>query len=228
MLGRFWNRNTRALLIVILSILLGIFAFWTNNKAVTQRVQTEKIWVAASDILPNSPITEANVVQKAMIVKEIPTDAVKDKDSLDWKDSFSSQYGFKAGDPLRSSYITSAEKSKMGTPVGLKDGRVEVGVKTDLAASAGNEVRPGTIVQVKAFISNGVEGRGLTKADSDLEKILVKKVVNSEGLPPDGTAERGSIIPAVVTLEVTPEQGARLMSYQETGKVYLLPAGIKK
>lgn len=58
----------------------------------------------------------------------------------------------------------------------------------------------------------------------ELSSLKVVKRLNAEGKVPD-PADGGSLIPAVIVLEVTPQQAALLMEAQETGKVYLLPAG---
>lgn len=223
-----WNKTTRPIFIILVSAVFAFAAYMYYQKDVDKQVQTMQVWVAAVDIAPNTQITSDNISQVSRVVSAVPPDAITDIADLDLKNVYSSGIGFKPGDVIRQSYLTTAEDSKLGTVVALKDGMVEIGVATDLVGTAGNEVRAGMLVQVQAFLTQSAEGRGIVKADTDLTEILVRKVVNSEGYTPEAEEERSSRVPAVVTLEVTPTQAMRIMEYQQTGKVFLLPSGIKQ
>lgn len=225
---KFWTKRTRNILTIILGVLLALILGMYSKSMIQSKVHTTNVVVALTDIAPNQPITSDQLNPNAkMVISEVPSDAITDISQLDLKDTFTSEYGFKKGEPIRKSYVTSAKDSRLGTSVGLAKGMVEIGVKTDLAQSAGNGIHPGIFVQVQAFLTNGVEGRGVTKSDDDMKKILVKRVVNSEGLSTEENKENGNMVPAAVVLEVSPDQARRIMLYQETGKVYLSPAGVK-
>lgn len=221
-----WNKRTRPLLIIVVSLLFAVAAWFYTQQTITKQVQTKSVFVAAQDIEPNSPLTQDSLVQREVVISSVPPDAITDISALNLDDAYASQLGFKKGDVIRQSYVTTAKDSKLGTAVALKDGMVEIGVATDLASTAGNEVRAGMLVHVQAFLTESTEGRGVLKVDPDLTDILVRKVVNSEGYTPEEAADQGSRVPAVVTLEVTPDQASRIMKYQQTGKIFLLPSGV--
>lgn len=188
------------------------------------QVETELVAVAKEDIPPFTKITEDNLEMLEKVVAEVPSDAVKDRKEVNFDNAYASDYGFMKGAPIRKSYITTAEESKLGTSVGLKEGMREIGVRTDLAQSAGNDVKPGVYVDAIAFIRDDITGLSIKKIDPKLKNIKVLKLLNSEGTVPDPNVGN-SLIPAVVVLEVSSKQAEELMAYQETGKVYFLPSG---
>ncbi|QDA30208.1 Flp pilus assembly protein CpaB [Paenibacillus polymyxa] len=224
---KYWNKYTRAIFFFLVGAVLVITAFTMNQAQIDSQVQTKRIIVTKENVEPYGELKKENLEFKDVVISEVPDDAIMDQKSIQFGDAFASKFGFVQGTPIRSSYITDAKTSKLGSAIGLKKGRVEIGVKTDLVLSAGNEIRPGILVDAQAFITNGSEGRGIRKVDPDLKGLLVKKVTNSEGMTPDSESTNNNMVPAAITLEVAPEQAARIMEYQETGKVYLLPAGVK-
>lgn len=221
---KLWNKYTRSALIVLLGLILALVAFQLNSRNIAQQVQTKKIIVATSTIDPYMPITKAQLKFREMVVSEVPEDALETADELDFSDAYASKYGFMAGTPIRKSLVTTAAASGMGAAVSLQEGMRQIGVKTDLVLSSGDEVKPGILVDAYAFVSDTATGQSKKMVLPELSSLKVVKRLNAEGKVPD-PAEGGSLIPAVIVLEVTPQQAALLMEAQETGKVYLLPAG---
>lgn len=224
---RFWNKYTRAGLIALLGVLLASVAFVINNNIISSQVQTQKVIVTKEDIPPYMEITKETLEYKEIVIGEVPTDAISDSKDIEFGNAFAGKYGFQAGAALRKGYITTAEESDLGSAIGLKDGMRLIGVRTDLAMTAGDEVKPGVLVDAYAYFSSGSdarEGQSGRIINPGLTNLKVVKRLNSEGTVPDREAGN-SLIPAVVVLEVTPEQAADLMEYQEIGKVYLLPSG---
>lgn len=221
---KLWNKYTRSALIVLVGLILALVAFNLNQNQIAQQVQTQKIIVAKTDIAPYTAITKDVLEYREVVLSEVPGDALESPEELDFKDAYASKYGFLQSSPIRKSLITTAAASGMGAAVSLKEGMRQIGVKTDLAMSSGDEVKSGQLVDAYAFISDASTGRSKSVVVPELAGLKVVKRLNSEGKVPD-PAEGGSLIPAVVVLEVTPKQASLLMEYQETGKVYLLPAG---
>lgn len=221
---KLWNKYTRSALIVLLGLILALVAFQLNSRNIAEQVQTKKIIVATTNIDPYMPITKDQLKFREMVVSEVPEDALETADELDFSDAFASKYGFMAGAPIRKSLVTTAAASGMGAAVSLKEGMRQIGVKTDLVLSSGDEVKPGILVDAYAFVSDTATGQSKKMILPELSSLKVVKRLNAEGKVPD-PADGGSLIPAVIVLEVTPQQAALLMEAQETGKVYLLPAG---
>ncbi|GGG06189.1 hypothetical protein GCM10010912_58520 [Paenibacillus albidus] len=221
---KLWNKYTRSALIVLLGLVIALVAFKMNQNQIAEQVKTQKIIVAKTDIAPYAAITKEVLEYREVVLSEVPDDALKSPDELDFKDAYASKYGFLQSTPIRKSLITTAAASGMGAAVSLKAGMRQIGVKTDLAMSSGDEVKPGIVVDAYAYVSDPTTGRSTSVVVPELSKLKVIKRLNSEGKVPD-PVEGGSLIPAVVVLEVTPKQASLLMEYQESGKVYLLPAG---
>ncbi|MGG3278960.1 Flp pilus assembly protein CpaB [Paenibacillus solani] len=224
---KLWNRYTRVLLMLIVALALAGTAVKLNQNAISNQVETERIIVVKEDIEPYMEITKENLEFKTVVKSEIPEGAIRNQEEIKFGDAFASQYGFLKGAPLQSTYITTAAKSKFGTAVSLDNGMLQIGVKVDLTTSTGGEVRPGLLVNAFAYVQDEESGGYRSITDKLLEELKVVKTLNSEGTSPDAESG-GSLIPSVVVLEVTPEQGEKLMSFQESGKVYLLPAGLAK
>ncbi|MEK5163183.1 RcpC/CpaB family pilus assembly protein [Paenibacillus sp. FSL R5-0527] len=221
---KYWNKYTRSGLIILVGVLLALAAFSINNNMISEQVHTKKIIVAKGDIAPYEEITKDKLEYRDVVVSAVPAGAIQEADEINFGDAFASQYGFLQGMAIRKEYITTTADSALGSAVGLKDGMLHIGIRTDLAMSAGGEVKPGVLVNVNAFIRDEATGQTKTIIDNELKGLRVVGCLNSEGTIPDPSAGN-SLIPAVVVLEVTEEQGKKLTEYQEKGKVYLLPSG---
>lgn len=223
---KIWNKWTRGILIIVVGVAIAAAAFFINQSTIDSQVQVKKIIVAKDDIPPFGEITKTNVEYKNVVLSEVPANAITDSKQIKFGDAFASKYGLVKGTPLQPQYITTAAQSQLGSAVGLKNGMYEIGIKTDLVMSAGNEIKPGNLVDATAFITAGENGKGVPISNQDLKNMRVLKVLNSEGKVPDPESG-GSLVPAVVVLEVNYKQALQLMEYQETGKVYLLASGLK-
>lgn len=222
---KWWNKYTRNILFILMGLVIGLSGYLASRQQVVRQVTTQKVVVAKANIEPYAAITKELLEYREVVVSEVPSDVLVTPDDLDFTDAFASQYGFIQGQPLRYSLITTAASSNRGSAVALQPGRVHIGIKTDLVLSTGSEVKPGLVVDVAAFIEDTQSGENETVLSPDLSGITVIKVLNSEGKNPDGS-EGGSSVAAVVVVDVTKEQAAKILEYQETGKVYILPSGV--
>jgi Flp pilus assembly protein CpaB len=225
---KIWNKYTRAGLIITFGLLFATVAYTLNNNMIAEQVQTKRVIIAKEDIAPFEMLTKEKLEFREVVMGEVPSDAIDNAESINFDDAYASKFGFLKGSSLRSSYITTAVNSELGAGVGLKDGMRLIGIKTDLVLSAGNEVKVGILVDAIAFVQAQDNERGGSVSekviDPTLSKLEVVKLLNAEGVTPDPATGR-SLIPNVVVLKVTTEQASKLMEYQETGKVYLLPTG---
>lgn len=223
---RYWNKYTRALSLVILGISIFIGVNIVQQKNISQQVETQRIVVAKQEIRPYQEITKDMLQYREVVLSEVPADAVLDAGKLKFGDLYTGEYGIREKEPLRMNYTTTSLNSQVGSSIGLKDGMTEIGVATDLARSAGDDAKPGVYVDVIAYVEDETTNLSKKIIDPKLTNIKVLKRLNSTGTTPEA-ASGESLIPAVVVLEVTSAQAAAIMEYQETGKVYLLPLGIK-
>lgn len=227
-LKRYWNKYTRAGLIVFVGLAFALIAAVINQNKLNSQIKTKQIIVTKEDISPFKAITKEQLEFQNVSISAIPDDAVFSADQLNFDNLYAGEYGFPKGTPLRQGYLTTAETSKLGTALALTEGKVEVGIQTSLAQSAGDGTKPGVYVEAIAVMTDERTGESVKitkKENPNLARLLVLKRLNSEGSSPDA-AEGKSIIPTVVVVEATPEQAADLVFYQEKGKVYLTPAGV--
>lgn len=224
---RFWNKYTRTAIIVFVGIGLALIGFIINENKISNSIQTKQVIIVKEDITPFKAITKESLQYQEVVISAVPNDAIENADDLNFDDLYAGEVGFSKGAILRKGYITNAQDSKVGTALGLSKGKVEVGVQTTLAQSAGDGAKPGVYVDVVAVITDERTGESkkITKKENpNLSNLLVIRRLNAEGTTPDIESGK-SLIPTVVVLEATTEQAADLVQYQEAGKVYLTPSG---
>ncbi|WP_268627008.1 Flp pilus assembly protein CpaB [Paenibacillus alvei] len=224
---RLWNKYTRVGLLVFVGIVLMIIAFKINSNEVNSQIQTRQIVVAKEDIAPHSKITKDKLEFQEVTLSAIPEDAVSDVKEVNFENLYATDYGVIKGSPLRKSYTTTEESSKLGSVVGLKEGYADVAVTTSLAQSAGDGIKPGTYVDVYAFIRDERTGDVKIigpKQNPNFEKVLIKQRLNAEGTIPDPATGK-SLIPAVAILEVKRETAGDFVEIENRGKIHLAPAG---
>lgn len=223
MKNKLWNPVTQKVTIIVVALIVAGIGFVWNKSDTNSKVKTVAVLVAKTDISPFTEVTSANTEIRNIVKSEVPEDALTSVEQLKSGDSFASSYGFVSSSPIRSSYVTTAADSKLGTSIVLKKGSSELGVKVDLITSAGAEMKSGTLVDAIASIKEQ-SGATRTIENEKLHSIKVLSVKNAEGrgIDPNGNS---SLVPAVAVLEVSTEQRTLLVQYQEAGKVYLTPAG---
>jgi len=221
------NKYVRCGIIGGIGLLFALTALILINHQINRQIHTEKVIVAKTDIQPFTAITQDQVEYKEMALSAIPADAIRDQKEVNFADLFTTEYGWVKGSPMRKGYTSTQAESKLGTVIGLPKNKKEIGVTTNLTQSAGGSVKAGIYVDVYAWVEDQKQKRVMTpKENPHLTHILVKNIVNAQGK--SEAEENNNNTPAVAVLEVTPEQATSLVTYQEQGKVYLLPAGKKE
>ncbi|BFH18342.1 hypothetical protein J6TS7_32520 [Paenibacillus dendritiformis] len=224
---RYWNKYTRLGLLVLTGIVLILVAVKVNTSIINEQVKTKQIIVAKQDIAPFGKITKEMLEFQEVTLSAIPEDAVSDAKDLNFDDLFATEYGVIKGTPLRKNYTTTEAASKMGNVVGLKEGHVNVAVTTSLVQSAGDGIKPGTYVDVYAYIRDertGMDKLVGPKQNPNFKNVLVKQRLNAEGIVPDPTSGK-SLIPAVAILEVKREFAGDFVEVENQGKIFLTSAG---
>jgi len=228
---KIWNKYTRGILIVTVSVLMASFAYVYNENQIESRMQTKKVVVAEEHIKPYYP---AKFTYREVAISEIPQDAIYDLAELEKQGPwYAGEVGLIKGYPVKKSMIYGKKDSPFGTSQLLmnKKDKLHIGVQTDLVRSAGDFIKPGVIVDVYVYIEPQQMGEApmviTPKMNPNLKGLLVVTRQTTEGVEP-GSSENGSRrVPSVAVLEVNEKQAADLVKYQELGKVYLLPQGIQ-
>lgn len=222
---KLWNKYTRAALILIGGAIIGLWAFSATEEKIESSIETETIILAKESIPPYGEITEDMLYSKNVVLSEVPEDAIRSLEEINFGDAYATEYGFVKDAKLQKAYITSATDSNFGAVVSLDKNMRQIGVNVDLTTTSGDALKPGVLVDAMAFIQEAEIGRAQTINNPELQSLKVVKRLNAEGTVPDPEAGN-SLIPSVVVLEVTEQQAALLIQYQESGKVYLLPSGV--
>lgn len=228
---RFWNKTTRRVLILILSLILGYAGVALQQSIVQKQTTTERVVVAAETILPYGSVA-GKLSTRAVVKSEVPDDTIRDLSELKGEEWFAGEIGFAEGMPIRKSLLVTAKESKFGQTLALKDGRMLIGLQTDQVRSAGDSIKPGTIADAYVYIPGTPEApsRTITPADDpNLKGLLVVDRQNQNGYEPskDGAGNQNPI-PAIAIIETDkPSVAAALIRYQEEGRVYLVPTGVE-
>ncbi|GGI97967.1 Flp pilus assembly protein CpaB [Paenibacillus hunanensis] len=227
LLDRYLNRTTKMLVLIVLALIVFMVSYkWQQAKLADQRV-TVPVLVAKADILPYQELDDTNSEVQQRVKSDVPTDALTDIKQLENGQRFASGIGFSQGSMIRQNYLTTASQSAKGSSVALKQGEYELGVKVDLPTAAGGEVRAGSKVDVIAYV--GRDNQGTVRSDPVLKGIEVQTVFDSQGgIINSSDADGNRTVPGVVVLRVNEQQRNLIVGYQESGKVYLAPAGQQK
>lgn len=216
----------KILFILLFASAAAGITFFLNKSYINEHTTLGEVVVAKEDISPYAAVTNYEV---AKVVKaSIPEDAVTKMDFLKNKQWFTTKLGIGKGDIIRKSRIVEAKNNPFGPALGLKEGNVLVGVKTDQILSAGKYIKPDTLANAFVFIQGNrqdmpdrIIGPG---EDPVLSKLLIKDVQNSDGTTLKENGDKA--IPAVAVVEGSVNTAKKLVEYQEKGKVYFAPTGI--
>lgn len=219
------------MLIVFVALILAGVAVVIQSSIVNKQVTTELVYVAADNLTPYS-LVEGKLVQRKVVKSEIPDDAIRDLKELEGESWVTTEVGIPKGIPVSKSMLIPAKESKFGESLELKDGAMFVGVKTDQVKSAGDMIKPGTIVDAYVYIKgqDRQPSELVTPAEDPLLKgLLIKDRQNQNGYEPqrEGAGNQNPI-PAIAVVETTnPAVAAALIKYQEEGEIYFTPTGVE-
>ncbi|MFB5268145.1 RcpC/CpaB family pilus assembly protein [Paenibacillus enshidis] len=226
-LKKLWNKNTYRVTVVGLALIVSFAIVLVATQYVSSNTEVVEVVVAKENIDPNKEITDL-VEMGSMVKSQVPEDAVYGLDELSGSKYYAGSIGFYKGQALQKSGITTSDKSSYGSALELEESQRLVAVKVDQSSSTGGMVKPGVIVDAVVYLKG--DGGSSTvigsDEDPDLANLLVVGRENSEGTSP-GEDGRSSLTTIVIVKAPSVEVYKKLVKYQEDGKVYLAPAGVK-
>jgi len=217
----------RIITIITTGLVVAGLTFLINSAYIAKHTRLAKVAVATDNIYPYNRVVKYEITE--VVESSVPQDAVTDLNFLGDREWFAGGLGIGKGDVIRKSRLRDVKTNPFGQALGLQEDKVLVGVKTDQIQSAGANIKPGVLVNGFVFIA----GDGRKRADDAvigpdqdplLANLLVREVQNSDISTPGGKGREA--IPAVAVIETSPGAAQRLVLYQETGKIYLTPAGV--
>lgn len=207
----------RKTVLIVISLLLATgltFLQYRYFKSIAESDRKIQVVVAAADIEAGEDITER------IGLKTIPQSAyVKDMYLPSEKVTGYAKVDISAG-----SYILKNMVSAEKVPV-VEEGMRRVTIGVNLTSSLAGKIRPGDVVDV-GWVPKDQEKDTVSKIIA--EKVQIYAVVNKMG---EDTTKKGDkknqyekdmLIPAAVTLIVTPEQAVAIKDYEARGSLFLM------
>ncbi|AJE54209.1 hypothetical protein RE92_24770 (plasmid) [Paenibacillus polymyxa] len=222
------TKGTVRILSIILAVIVTVIVLLIAKNMVTSNVSTEKIVVAADNIAPNQGL-KSMLKYRDVIKSEVPADPIRDMKEVEDQNYFAGDIGFFKDQPITRSGITTSDKSTFGEALNLKKPNHFVGIKVDQSQSTGGLLKPGVIVDAVVYLKSEAGGTGRVIGpddDPELSGLVVVGRENSEGTEP-GKDGRSSLTSVVIVNAPTVSVYKKLVQYQEDGKIYLGPAGVK-
>lgn len=211
-------KNPRALIMVIISIIIGLGAVvlasrWVNEKAT---VQSTKVVVAATDINLGTPLAPQMLKVADWPSGSVPTGAFTDMKALDTRVLKTSI--------LRGEPVLESKLAPLGATGGLsaviKEGNRAMTVRVNDVVGVAGFALPGNYVDI---VVNTVDETA--KADSgntSISKIVLEHILVLAVAQEQNRDETKPKVVNAVTLEVTPEQAEKLDLARSVGTLSLM------
>ena len=211
-------KNPRALIMVIISIIIGLGAVvlasrWVNEKAT---VQSTKVVVAATDINLGTPLAPQMLKVADWPSGSVPTGAFTDMKALDTRVLKTSV--------LRGEPVLESKLAPLGATGGLsaviKEGNRAMTVRVNDVVGVAGFALPGNYVDI---VVNTVDETA--KADSgntSISKIVLEHILVLAVAQEQNRDETKPKVVNAVTLEVTPEQAEKLDLARSVGTLSLM------
>lgn len=203
--------QSKTLIVLLVAVACGGAAAFMTSRLLADRNEKVTILVAKQRLGPWTPVKNPDdqFELEERSKNEIPKNALTRLDSV--RDHILVR-GIERGDPVVADNLV--DKNKGGLEVLLPSGKRAVAVRTTAEQVAGGFVLPGSRVDVIHTIR-----RNDREAESHvvLQNILVR-AVDQQAMKPD---DKPGMVPATVTLEVTPQQAITLARVKDSGSITL-------
>ena len=205
-------RSTRAIVMILLSVIAGVAAVVLAARWVCQQAaqNTTLVVVASRDLDPGAPLTAAMLQQSPWPSGAVPIGAFDDVKKLEGRVILSPVF---KGEPVLEPKLA-PEGTKGGLPSLIQNGKRAISVKVNEVVGVAGFALPGSFVDVMVHISDN-KNKPVSKIV--LNRILVLAVAQE--------ANRDETKPKVVnavTLEVTPEQAEKIDLARSIGALSLV------
>jgi pilus assembly protein CpaB len=205
-------RSTRAIVMILLSLIAGVAAVFLAARWVGQQAaqSTTPVIVASRDLDPGAPLTAAMLQQSPWPSGAVPVGAFTDAKKLEGRVILSPVF---KGEPVLEPKLA-PEGTKGGLPSLIQNGKRAISVKVNEVVGVAGFALPGSFVDVMVHISDN-KNKPVSKIV--LNRILVLAVAQE--------ANRDETKPKVVnavTLEVTPEQAEKIDLARSIGALSLV------
>jgi Flp pilus assembly protein CpaB len=203
--------KSKTLILLGVALVCGLAASYMTSRLLADRSEKVNVLIAKQKYAPWTPIKspEDQFDQEERLKTEVPKTAVVKYEAL--KDHVLIK-GIDKGEVVVAENLLS--KDKGGLEVLLPQGKRAVAIRTTAEKVAGGFVLPGSRVDIFHTIRHGDKE---SESRVILQNILVR-AVDQQSMKPD---DKPGLVPATVTLEVTPQQGLALARIQDVGSITL-------
>lgn len=218
-------KNTRAVVMIVISLAIGLAAVMLASRWVTQQpsLATSKVVVTAKDVDLGTRLAPDMLSTVEWPRGSIPQGAIQDQDVL-LKDPQTQEPRVVRTSLLRGEPILESKLAPVGAKGGLSavigEGKRAITVRVNDVVGVAGFALPGNYVDIIVNTEDeSVKAEGMSKTVSKivLEHILVLAVAQEAGR--DETKPR---VVNAVTLEVTPEQAEKLDLARSVGTLSLV------
>ena len=203
--------KSKTLILLGVALVCGLAASYMTSRLLADRSEKVNVLIAKQKYAPWTPIKspEDQFDQEERLKTEVPKTAVVKYEAL--KDHVLIK-GIDKGEVVVAENLLS--KDKGGLEVLLPQGKRAVAIRTTAEKVAGGFVLPGSRVDVFHTVRHGDKE---SESRVILQNILVR-AVDQQAMKPE---DKPGLVPATVTLEVTPQQALALAKVQDVGSITL-------
>ena len=211
-------KNTRALVMIGISVIAALAAVWVAARWVTQEVAmaTGKVVVAATDIAIGSQLTAPMVRLADWPAGSVPAGAIKDDKKVVDRVVIT---GVAKGEPVLESRLA-PEGAKAGLSAIVSKGNRAITVKVNEVVGVAGFALPGNYVDV--MVNTQEEGSKTADKDASLSKIVLERILVLAVAQETSSDPNKPKVVSAVTLEVTPEQAEKLDLARSVGSLSLV------
>ena len=211
-------KNPRALLMVVISIIIGLGAVVLASRWVAQKteVKSSKVVVAAADIDLGSPLTPQMLKVADWPEGSAPAGAFSDVKALDTRVLKTS---VSRGEPILESKLAPIG-STGGLSAVIKEGNRAMTVRVNDVVGVAGFALPGNYVDI--VVNTQDESMKAENADKTISKIVLEHILVLAVAQEQNRDETKPKVVNAVTLEVTPDQAEKLDLARSVGSLSLV------
>lgn len=204
-------KSTRALIMIVISLLAGAVAVWLAARWVGQQAEnTTRIVVAARDVDPGALLNESALQEMAWPSASVPAGAIKDIKKVAGRVAGTS---FFKGEPVLEAKLA-PEGATGGLSSAIQPGKRAISLQVNEIVGVAGYIRPGSRVDVMV---NTREGR-----DKALSKIVLENILVLATAQDDKRDQTKPKVVSTVTLEVDPPQAEMIDLARNIGTLSLV------
>jgi pilus assembly protein CpaB len=205
-------RSTRAIVMILLSLVAGIAAVILAARWVGQQAaqNTSVVVVAARDLDLGAPLSSNMLEATPWPASAVPSGAFTEVKKLEGRVALSSIY---KGEPIMEAKLA-PEGTKGGLPSIIKGGKRAISVKVNEVVGVAGFALPGSFVDVMVNITDN--------KDKAVSKIVLKRILVLAVAQEANRDETKPKVVNAVTLEVSPDEAEKIDLARSIGSLSLV------